>query len=141
MFQGNLQTLQKKSIEGRKQWLVAIWQGRILMDPHNLIHDNFETSETLQKWLGISYTISGKEAQPSLEDAILQERELGLGNLPIFTYQTHFDTTLQTIFQNTIENLKSWLLEVRHRRTLYYRNNLIHDEFNTPGALRNWIEE
>ena len=43
-----------------------------MMDPHNLIHDEFEASDALQKWLGISYDIFDKEVQPSLEESISQ---------------------------------------------------------------------
>ena len=140
LFQTNLDTLLAKNLEYQQHWFIVIRQGRILLDPTNVISDEFETSTALQKWLGISYNIKDKEALPMLKESITIEWTTGLSILPPLQYQQYFDTTLQTLLNTSIKYLKHWLHTIRKGRTRFDPTNVINNEFNYPGATRNWFE-
>ena len=133
-----LDKLLLKPYEYQKTWLATIRQGRILLDPSNLCQDEISDSDTLQKWLGISYKVSDKEGEPILKDAIQAEKKLGMGCLPS-RYNKYFHGTTATLMNKSVKFLKSWLTEVRKGREQYDNDNLLLDDFSTPGALKDWM--
>ena len=140
LFKSNLNTLLQKNLDSQKHWLTIIRQGRILLDPNNVPQDQFQTSKALQKWLGISYKVTNSEALPILKTAITTEWTKGLSTLPKQQYQQYFSHTLHKLLQSTTDNLKNWLIHIRKGRTRYDSTNVINDEFNYPGAIRDWLE-
>ena len=123
-----------------KHWLMTIRQGRILLDPTRLIHDEFEHSKSLQQWIGIAYEITDKEAQPILYDAIQTELNIGIGNLPLHHYEQHFNITLTELLNKPLEEQKLWFKRVRQGRVIMDPTNLTHDEFMNPGMIQAWIQ-
>ena len=61
---------------------MTIRQGRILFDQRNLLNDEFASSKALQDWVGLSYDLRDEEAIPALNDAVREEWDTGIGNLP-----------------------------------------------------------
>ena len=135
-----MEKLLLKSHEYLKSWLMTIRQGRILLDPENLLHDEIETSDTLQKWLDISYKVTDDEGKPPLVDAITAEWNLGSGCLPR-KYDSYFSGSLKQLHKKDIQYLKRWLRTVRGGRIKYDSSNLLLDEFSSPGALRQWLTQ
>ena len=128
-----------KHIERQKQWLMIIRQGRILLDPEHLIVDEFSSSKTLQKWIGISYEMTDKEGKIILEEAITSEWNIGIGNLPKKHYYNLFSSPLNNILRQPLEKMKEWFRRVRQGREKYDHTNLCHDEFCNPGIIQDWI--
>ena len=139
LLSSTLDTLLAHSIEYLKQWLLTIRQGRILLDPNNLIHDEFETSKALRSWIGITYTITDKEAQPILLEACTQEHNIGIGNLPKEHFTQHFEISQNQLLKQSLLQLRQWFLQVRQGRILWDTAHLVNDEFMYPGLLRDWI--
>ena len=52
-FKTPLPQLLQKSMNSQKHWLMIIKQGQILMDPTNLLQDQFAHSKSLQQWIDI----------------------------------------------------------------------------------------
>ena len=53
LFRLKLDKLMKKSIEGKKDWLVTVKMTRRLYEDRNIMEDEFETNEALQEWIGL----------------------------------------------------------------------------------------
>ena len=129
-----------KPLEWQQTWFQIIRQARILMDSLHLVEDEFTTSTTLQKWVGIYYTMSDEEVLPTLHNTIKNELQVGLGTLPSNIYQQYFLSPYASfIQQNSITNQKSWLVIIRHARETYNTSNLLQDDFSRPGLFRSWL--
>ena len=108
------------------------------MDPDNLVEDEFATSKCLQNWIGISYEITDEEAIPILEEAIADELQLGLKQLPP-EYASHFEHTIDDIISKPLEWKQTWFKTIRKQRILHDSTNLIDDQFSHQGALTSWL--
>ena len=135
-----LDKLLERSHDHLKTWLSTIRQGRILLDPSNLCHDEFEEMSSLQKWLDISYVVSDDEGIPMLKEAIRAEWNIGKGLLPI-TFNSLFQGSLRQLLQRNVQKMKLWLRTVRNGRIKFDNGNLLLDEFSSPGALQQWIQQ
>ena len=102
-----------KPVDYLMQWFLAVRQGRILLDPDRLLQDEFVTSKSLQQWVGISYEVTDEEMEPILQDAIIKEITLGIGNLPPQQFEQHFNTSLQTLLSGPLSVQKLWFQQVR----------------------------
>ena len=139
-FTQSLEDIMLKSIDTQKQWLLTVRQGRILLDPTNLIHDEFASSNALQKWLGVSYEVTDEEMLPILQDAIRNEIRIGLGNLPAQIYEKIFNISLNTLITQSLAKQKLWFQKVRQGRICMDPSNLMEDEFMTKGPIQAWID-
>ena len=139
-FKLPLEQLLKKDHEYLKTWLMIIRQGRILLDPRNLCHDEIGESDTLQQWLDISYIITDDEAAPVLKETIAAEWQLGKGGLPS-SFNKFFLGSVKTLLNKEVKVLKGWLKAIRQGRVRFDNDNLLLDEFSSPGALRSWLEQ
>ena len=138
MFRTPVDALLQKNLDVQKNWLQIVRQARILMDKDHLIHDEFTTSLALQKWIGISYGITDTEGQESLQEAIVMELDIGIGQLPT-QFTTFFTLTKQQLEEYTIQQMKIWFQKVRQGRQQFDQDNCIQDEFSCPGAFRDWV--
>ena len=110
------------------------------MDARNLIEDEFTTSITLQKWIGISYTVSDNEIRPLLQQAIHKELQIGLSILPHHVYYSHFNTTYEQLIKHSSTNqLRIWLQQVQYGRHKFDKDNILQDDFYHTGLLRQWL--
>ena len=60
LLSGTLQSLLQSSLAALCRWLALIRNGRILLDPSNLIHDEFLSNYSLRNWVGIIKLKDGK---------------------------------------------------------------------------------
>ena len=134
-----LEQLLKKNHDYLKTWLMIIRQGRILLDPSNLCQDDIKESEVLQKWLDISYVISDEEAMGPLKEVILDEWNIGKGNLPL-QFHKYFLGSVKNLLKKEVNVLRKWLKDIRQGRIKFDNGNLLLDEFTSPGALKSWLE-
>ena len=139
LLSSTLEVLLSHSTDYLKQWLLTIRQGRILLDPTHVLHDEFETSKALRSWIGITYTVSDDEALPILIEACTQEYTIGIGKLPTKHFSQHFAITQQQLLNFSLTQLRQWFQQVRQGRILWDTPHLLHDEFMYPGLLRDWI--
>ena len=138
-FSPTLDHILTKSEDYLKQWLLTVRQGRLLLDPRHLIHDEFETSPALRDWVGISYSISDAEVLPHLKNACDREYSIGLGNLP-HQFQHLFRPSKSHLLQKSISQQKQWLQKVRNGRVLFDPSNLLEDVFSNPGLFQDWLQ-
>ena len=118
---------------------MIIRQGRILMDPTNLLEDQFAQSKALQQWIDISYEITENEGMTILTQAITEEWTLGLDTLCPLAFSNHFSGTLNDLLSHPSQQVKLWCTEVQEARELNHTTYPIQDEFSYPGALRSWV--
>ena len=85
-FSIKIGNLLSKSVDSLKAWLLAVRQGRILMDPENLHQDELTKSKAMQQWIGISYSITDDKARPILCGLIEEEFSVGMDHLPANKY-------------------------------------------------------
>ena len=78
-------------------------------DTDNLLEDEFVTSESLQKWIGLTYSITNGNALSILIQSITSDQQIGIGSLPLHIYNVYFHQPLQELVQNPLHELKSWL--------------------------------
>ena len=139
-FRVKLPNLLQKDVEHLKHWLLVIRQARILMDPSNVLEDEFALSKALQSWIGLSLKVTNKEGEEILNEAIRQEQHMGIGNLPP-QYIPEFTLNMTQILKQTIDWKKQWFCNIKEARTQYDNANVLSNEFAYPGALRDWVEE
>ena len=89
-------------MEWQQNWFLIVRQARILLDNDHLIHDEFESSTVLQKWIGISYNLSDDEATPSLYKSIANELNIGIANLPQQSFLSYFLQPFSTLIQHLL---------------------------------------
>ena len=128
------------TVEQQISWLQIVRQGRILLDPDNLIDDEVSRSEALQHWIGIDYAINDKEGDILLCQAIETEEKNGLNNLPN-SYKNYFKNIDKLLNDKNIKKRKKWLIEIREGRRRYDGDYYLEDEFMHQGAYRDWIME
>ena len=139
-FTHPIELILSKPLEWQQNWFLIIRQARILIDNDNLIHDQFAASSVLQKWAGLSYTITDNEALPYLHESIGKELCIGIAKLPHIPFFTHFQLSLTNLVQqSSINQLKLWLKSVRNGRQRFDNDNLSHNDFQKPGLLRDWL--
>ena len=138
-FRYKLPTLLQKQDDHLKHWLMVIRQARILMDSNNVLQDEFTTSKALQQWIGLSITVTEKEGTEILNEAIDQEYNLGLRNLPQ-QFNEYFIMTKQEIVQEELEWKNNWYCDIREARDKFDSANLINDSFTYPGVQREWVD-
>ena len=138
-FRQKIETILGKSIDSQKHWLFVVKQGRIMMDPTNLVEDEFMDSKALQYWIGISPNVTDKEGEPTLKEAITKEYDKGIKTLPTRGFSKYFQDELNTILAKTMKERKEWFLHIRRARIIYNCTQPLLDEFSQPGALRDWI--
>ena len=63
------------------------------------------TSSALQKWIGLSVTFTNTEMEPILDNGIMTELGIGLGNLPSDQFETMFT---QNIVSQQLQHKKEW---------------------------------
>ena len=114
----------------------VVWQARIMMNPTHLLHNEIESSKLLQYWLGISYTIKDSEGIVTVQEAIKREFDVGLPSL--ITSEPLHNILYNEIMEKSMEFQKEWFLLVRSTRE-YHEEHQINNEFNQPGALRDWL--
>ena len=137
-FKQKLGDILEKSIETRKHWLMVVKQGRIMMDPTNLVEDEFTENKSLKSWIGISLEVTDKEGEPTLNEAITNEYENGIGLLP-HSFKNFFQNDLNTILNLDMTKRKKWFFQIRQARIIYNCTKQLQDEFCYPGALQDWI--
>ena len=109
-----INTILAKSHEWQKHWFMMVRQARILLDNTNLIDDEFSISSTLQKWIGISYSLNDSEAIPLLHQSIKQELQIGLSTLPHNPFYSYFQLSFDNLIeQSSLPQLKSWLKTIK----------------------------
>ena len=133
-----LDQLLSKSPETLKTWVMIIKQARVMMDPKNIVHDEFKSSKALQKWIDVDYSLKDDEALPTLTSAVSTEWCTGQGNLPS-QYTQLFQGTLESLLKSDLVLLKQWLTTIRTGRLSYDTSNLIMDDFSYPGAFKDWV--
>ena len=139
-FKTKLPILLQKETEHLKHWFLVIRQARVLMDPTNVLEDEFSTSKALQSWVGLSLKVTNTEGAAILHEAIKQETQIGIGNLPI-QYAQDFTLTEIQILKQTIDWKKKWFCKIKEARIQYNNANVLCNEFAYPRALRDWVEE
>ena len=138
-FRYRLPTLLQKQDDHLKHWLMVIRQARLLMDSNNVLQDEFTTSKALQQWIGLSITVTEKEGTEILNEAIDQEYNLGLRNLPQ-QFNEYFIMTKQEILREELEWKNNWYCDIREARDKFDSANLINDSFTYPGVLRECVD-
>ena len=138
-FKTPLPQLLQKSMDSQKHWLMIIRQGQILIDPTNLLQDQFAQSRALKQWIDISYEVTDEEGLPILIQAVTEEWTLGLDSLCPQAFAEHFSDTLNNLLSQPSEQLKLWFIEVREARKTTTSSQPIQDDFSYPGALRSWV--
>ena len=138
-FKVPMKQLLQKSMEYQKHWLMIIRQGRILMDPTNLLQDSFAESRALQQWIDISYEVNDEEGLPILIQSITNEWDIGINSLCSDNFSTHFSGSLQDLLLQNPQQLKRWFIEIRQARQDATTSQPLQDEFSFPGALRKWV--
>ena len=135
-----MQVIQQKPPEWQKHWFLVIRQARLLLDADNLISDEFASSSTLQKWIGLSYSITDEEATPVLHRAIINELNIGISNLPLQPFLPYFQLShTDLINQSSLTHLKTWLKTIRQGRLKFNHQQIIQDEFNHHGLYNQWL--
>ena len=119
---------------------MTIRQGRILFDQRNLLNDEFASSKALQDWVGLSYDLRDEEVIPALNDALGEEWDTGIGNLPQRQYGWMFADEFVQVMNFDLNDKKDWLRLVRQGRTFYDRENLVNDEFTQSEQFSLWLE-
>ena len=128
----------QKSDEFLMHWLLVVRQARILMDHTNLIEDEFTTSTTLQKWIGLSYELTDEEAIPVLDEAIADELNIGKGHLPDTSLE-YFQLDKKHLLTQPLEAKKSWFRKVRSQRVTSDKTNIIEDQFPHSLLFKEWV--
>ena len=108
------------------------------MDPDNLLVDEFEESERLQKWVGITYITKDEEGLPILNEAIMKELQMGRDGLP-GEFEDTFQIEEGKLLNTSLEFKKEWSESIRTVREDYGCYNIIMDEFSYPGVMRDWV--
>ena len=137
LFKHPCKELLMKPLDILMNWFLTVRQARILMDTDNLVIDEFTTSTTLQKWIGISYGLTDQEGRETLLEAVIAEFNVGPGQLPQHLHRW-FETTKESLTERSTSQLKIWFKHIRTARQQYDHNNYTQDEFTHPGAYRDW---
>ncbi len=128
------------TVEQQLNWMQIVRQGRILLDPDNLIEDEISKSKSLQRWIGIDYEIKDEEGKELLHKAIQHEIEIGVEELYKNT-NIEIEDDKEKIYKLGLREQKQWLEKIRELRKRYDETNLEEDEFMHKGAYRNWLME
>lgn len=79
------------------------------------------------------------EGRKELIKCVLQEWEIGLGDLPAFEFTHFFRIKKEKLLKKSVEGKKDWLANIKMARVLYEDRSRKTDEFDTNQALRDWI--
>ena len=73
-----------------------------------------------------------------LDNAITQEINLGINNLPLSEFTHLFKHPSNTVINRSLEMKKCWFSTVRAGR-IVYNDTIIQDEFGERGPLQKWV--
>jgi len=119
------------AIQSRKKG--TTWATRLIIKCWNVVYHLWTHRNSV---LHESQTLASLSGLTSLRIAIVAEHTLGRSSLHS-VYSRYFNTTLETLLQQTPDQLKQWFLVIRAgRETIHVSTTNI---FSTNTALRNWI--
>jgi hypothetical protein len=75
------------------------------------------------------------EGRKELDNAIIQEWNIGIGSLPAIEFSYLLSGKIEQTFTRSMQHKRSWLAIIRQGRVLHEDPNLLQDEFMTNGAL------
>ena len=125
----DLQQEYYKALKSKK--LSQLWASKTIKNNWTIIYTKWSARN---ERLHDPPTINKMEGIEILDNAIIQEINLGLNNLPLSEFTHLFKHSSQVVINRSLVMKKSWFTTVRAGR-IVYDDTTIQDEFSHRGPL------